>query len=122
MLFGRTKKANEKTAPTEVVDITPSVRVAIWNAGRIPGREHPVHVSFERIAADGKSRKTLLPETLLELPQAIGVLASALSKSALPDGLRQSLSVLSDRMFRVAQETGTQAETTPLTNGESIFG
>lgn len=121
MVFGRSK-AKPKSAPTEVVDLTPNVRVALWNVGNSPGREHPIHLSFERIAADGKSRRTLIPATLLDLPQALGVTCSALAKSTLPEPLRQSLKRLSDEMFRVAQEIDRPEGDAALTNGETIFG
>lgn len=121
MVFGRKQQPYQKSAPTEVVELTPSLKVAIWN---VPGegRDHPIHFSLERIAADGKSRRTLRPENLLELPLAIGVLCSALSKSRLPDSLRASLKNLSDRLYRVAKETEGQNEPAPLDNGESLFG
>lgn len=122
-LFGKKGDTyRQKSAPTEIVDVTPHIRVAIWNAGKDSQREHPLHLSFERIAGDGKGRRTMIPETLFELPQAIALLSSALSQSNLPEPLRSALQVLSDKMFRVAQELETPGKTDVKVNGETIFG
>lgn len=121
-LFGNKEKVREKSAPTEVVDVTPVVRVAIWNAGTDAQREQPVHFTFERIAKDGRSRRTLVPETLFEMPQAIALLSSALSQSHLPETLRGALKGLSDKMFRVAQEIEPAGTAETRVNGEHLFG
>ncbi len=122
-LFGnKDKYRQERSAPTEVVDVTPNIRVAIWNAGRDSERHHPLHLSFERIAQDGKSRRTLVPESLFELPQAIALLSSALSKSHLPEALRGALQGLSEKMFRVAQDLDPAGDADAKVNGENIFG
>jgi hypothetical protein len=128
MVFERNNTRTARRAPDEKVRVSDNLDVVLWNTGDIPGRENRIHLAFERRLKDGRCVRTWLPQQLLEVPEAVALVASALAKPGvghLSDDLRRSLARLSELLRNVQSELATAGSSERILtegNGETIFG
>lgn len=128
MVFERNNTKSARRAPDEKVRVSENLEVVLWNTGDMPGRQNRIHLAFDRRLKDGRCVRTWLPEQLLEVPEAVALVASALAKPGvghLPDAMRRALARLSELLRNVQSElagTGSSERILAEGNGETIFG
>lgn len=118
------KSTTPRRDADETVRVSPNLQASVWSATGMNDREHRVHLRLERIAPDGKVLRTFRPEHLLEMPCAISILASGISKvGSLPQPLRDNLKRLASLLEKVHAELFTNGEAPGnASDEENIFG
>ena len=118
------KSTTPRRDADETVRVSPNLQASVWSATGMNDREHRIHLRLERIAPDGKVLRTFRPEHLLEMPCAISILASGISKvGSLPQPLRENLKRMASLLEKVHAELFTNGEATGNSpDEEHIFG
>lgn len=94
-----THSRNDNRPPSEVVQVSKSLSVALWNVVGSNGRQR-IHWKVSRVTPDGESYRLMRPEQLLEFPIALSVLAGALANAMSLDlELREKLRTLEQLML-----------------------
>jgi len=122
-MFERNKTPKSR-APDETVRVSPNLQTQVWSVLGMHDREHRLHFRLERITPEGRTLRTMRPENLLEIPQAVSLLAGGFAKvGSLPQALRDSLKHLASLLEKVHTELSTNGSAVGSPNDEeAIFG
>lgn len=119
-----THSRNDNRTPTEAVQITQSLEIALWRKIASEGRQR-IHWAISRVnPTDGDSFRLMKVEHILEFPVALGTLAGALAKatSAVEPELREKLRVFEQLMLDVDERMNANGHSNEKTEaGERLL-
>ena len=91
-------KSRNDNRPHESGKLTDNVQVALWIRESDEGKRFNIQLGRVNPNDENKPYRSFRPSDLLELPQAVSTLASALSNAPLPSRLCSQLAELADLM------------------------
>jgi hypothetical protein len=113
-MFGYKRNKKREASRPEVHRLTESVVAEIWSANRDDGGKR-IDVSFSRFSGKERNYRTFRPIHLVELAQAIGLVAAGLSRSQhLDQVVRDSLQQLA---AGIAKTSEMLEQSSPKVNG-----
>jgi hypothetical protein len=113
-MFGYKRDKKREASRPEIHRLTESVVAEIWSANRDGGGKR-IDVSFSRYSGKERNYRTFRPIQLLELNQAVGLVAAGLSRSThLDEVVRDSLKQLA---AGIAKTTEMLEQSSPKVNG-----